>query len=138
MVQIEDDMKLIEWDDSFRVGIDDIDNQHKALVQLVNMIISQYHKKISPSNLVSLLEQFIQQFLYHAVYEENYLRNEGFAISPEHKKEHENTIMELKHLQEQILNESITFTEKLMDYFIQLIQTHLSDIDQRDFKRLKK
>lgn len=131
-------MVAIEWNDSFSVGIPEIDQQHANLVNIFNIFIEQYEKKGSSALLIEILQKIIQDFLYHVAFEENFFKREGIQISPDHHNEHQQTIIELKLLQEQMIDETLKVDEKLINYLVNLIHNHLSDLDQKDFLRLKK
>lgn len=89
-------MKLFEWSDSLELGIDQIDNQHKKLVDMINTINEII---CTPSKgtveLDSLFENLFDYTNYHFQTEEQLFEDMKYEHSNEHKLAHDKLRNEL-------------------------------------------
>jgi hemerythrin len=81
-------MALITWGPKLMLGIQQIDEQHKKLVQLVNklndaMVAGHGRDAIGPT-----LTELVKYTQYHFATEERLMKLHGYEHSAEHKAEH--------------------------------------------------
>ena len=90
-------VKYVEWDDKFSVGIPLVDNQHKRLVEMTNML----HEACilnSEAALIQFNETASEMVLYvnqHFTTEEQLMERTNFPGLAEHKKMHAEFVKEL-------------------------------------------
>ncbi|ADU62250.1 MAG: bacteriohemerythrin [Pseudodesulfovibrio sp.] len=80
-------MPLMQWDTNLSVGVEEIDAQHKTLVDLVN----QTYEAIQGQDHALLAELVDRMAAYgrtHFATEERYMRDHGFPGIEEHKFQH--------------------------------------------------
>ena len=80
-------MPIIEWNIGYLLGIKEIDDRHKQLVQLLNDTYDEFKggKSISPS----ILQELVDYADYVFNFEENLMQEIAYTDYEEHKKEHE-------------------------------------------------
>ncbi|HEX2966616.1 MAG TPA: hemerythrin domain-containing protein [Syntrophorhabdaceae bacterium] len=81
-------MSLIEWDDKFSVGIQEVDEHAKQFVCLLNLIKEDFALGVSDTTrdtLLSTLRSFCQ---FHFEYEERLMRKMAFPGLLAHKEDH--------------------------------------------------
>jgi hemerythrin len=81
-------MALITWGPKWSVGVQQIDDQHKKLVELVNklndaMVAGHGRDAIGPT-----LNELVKYTLYHFATEERLMKAHGYEHSAEHQAEH--------------------------------------------------
>jgi hemerythrin len=82
----------IAWDDSYKIGINEIDRQHKMLFDLVNRLYDLEEGQNTKEKLRTILYEFSDYVKIHFQDEEAYLDSIGFPGIVEHKEVHQNLI----------------------------------------------
>ncbi len=111
-------MKEIVWDNVLSVGIDEIDEDHRRLIDLFNMLNHSVTEGDGPDYLAALLEELINCTVWHFSHEERLMLKYGYEGYTEHREEHQALIKSAKELQQKILqagklvaNEDLEFLE---------------------------
>ena len=84
-------MKTIEkiiWDQTFSVGIERIDEQHKNLIKMINTIIDVSGTDVSREVISTVLNNMQQYATEHFDTEEKYMIKYGFSGYNQHKAAH--------------------------------------------------
>ncbi|SNZ06882.1 hemerythrin [Persephonella hydrogeniphila] len=82
-------MVLIEWSEELELGIPEIDNQHKRLVEMLNEFYTELeegHQSEAVEHFLKNLEDYLN---YHLDYEEKFMEEIGFPQLENHKKTHD-------------------------------------------------
>ncbi|HPO01874.1 MAG TPA: bacteriohemerythrin [Treponemataceae bacterium] len=87
-------INVFKWDESLSTGFDEVDNQHKKLIR----VIEDVHQAMEAADrdeadaglrLAKDLKRLTDYTLYHFTEEEDLMRRNGFPGLESHKKEHE-------------------------------------------------
>ncbi|QOY51230.1 bacteriohemerythrin [Candidatus Sulfurimonas baltica] len=79
----------IQWDDSYSIDVDTIDNQHKNLFALVNKLYDLDEIKNTKDDLKKILYEFNDYINVHFAAEEKYMSYIGFPELEQQKETHE-------------------------------------------------
>ncbi|WP_456381692.1 bacteriohemerythrin [Persephonella sp.] len=82
-------MVLIEWSEELELGIPEIDQQHRKLVEMLNEFYTELeegHQKEAVEHFLKNLEDYLH---YHLDYEEKFMEEKGFPETDNHKKVHQ-------------------------------------------------
>ncbi|NUM42497.1 MAG: bacteriohemerythrin, partial [Leptospiraceae bacterium] len=83
-------MPLFNWDESYSVGVDSIDLQHKNLFDMINNLHDNIHSiKNEPLAIKTTLDELISYIQYHFLHEEELLKKNNFPEFQVHSIEHE-------------------------------------------------
>ena len=111
-------MKDLVWDSTLSVEVDEIDEDHRRLVDLFNILNHSVVKGEATNYIESVLEELISCTTWHFRHEERLMLKYDYAGFKEHKAEHEELIESARTLQQQFLqagkqvsNEDIKFLE---------------------------
>jgi len=92
------DEDSVAWDDSYSVGFDPIDAQHKVLVNMTNELFEACKQDVVAADVAFL--QIIQQALdyaeTHFTDEEGYLRDVNYPHLDEQEEQHEAFVAEVQ------------------------------------------
>ncbi len=75
-------MALIEWNDSLKIGIGIIDNQHKQLVKLTNELNDAMKSGKAKTVLSGIIASLAQYTVTHFTAEEQYLISSPIPAKP--------------------------------------------------------
>ncbi|MCB1766851.1 MAG: hemerythrin family protein, partial [Candidatus Competibacteraceae bacterium] len=88
-------VKFIEWSNALSIGIEEIDAQHKVLVDLLN----QVHEAIQQRHGVEVTNEIVEQLgeytRIHFAVEESLMRILHYPEYERHKDEHDRLIEQL-------------------------------------------
>lgn len=82
-------MKTIEWGDEMKLGIKEIDDQHKKFVEILNQLYEATIQDKAKDVLDEIITRVIEYAEVHFKTEENYFEEFGYEKTKEHKEAHE-------------------------------------------------
>jgi hemerythrin len=94
---IEDTGVLVEWDDRYSVGIVLLDGQHKKLIRLTNELYQGCLAGNREARVFFLktIRGVLDYTKFHFSAEEKLMENVGYPRYAEHKKQHEDFVMQM-------------------------------------------
>lgn len=82
-------MTLIEWLDSYRIGIPSVDHEHRELIALINRLHARLSDDAPAEEIVGFLGEIDSAISAHFALEEREMRAMRYDQYAEHKAEHE-------------------------------------------------
>jgi hemerythrin-like metal-binding protein len=111
-------VKDLVWDSGLSVHVKEVDEDHRRLVDLFNILAHSVAEGDSADYVQAVLEELISCTQWHFRHEERLMLKYGYEGLAEHKVEHEELIESVKALQQKFLtgrqtvsNEDIEFLE---------------------------
>jgi hemerythrin len=110
--------QLFQWDQSkLSINVKEMDDEHKELVRLMNILFDQNDKKASKAELSKSLKALFAYTVKHFADEEKYFSTLNYAKAAVHKRIHQDLLARLtkfaeefeKGSSEQISNEFFSF-----------------------------
>jgi diguanylate cyclase (GGDEF) domain/hemerythrin-like metal-binding domain len=86
--QMQENINLIQWNNTFETGISAIDEQHRILINKTNELYSLIIKKNETINIKKTLDELLDYTYYHFREEELFLETVSYIYKKEHAKEH--------------------------------------------------
>ncbi|WP_320174085.1 bacteriohemerythrin [Maridesulfovibrio sp.] len=81
-------MGRIEWNDSLNIGVKEIDEQHRGLVQMINEILEAFAKGETDTAVDRMLGQLHEYTVVHFNAEEKYMEKIEYPHIQEHRNSH--------------------------------------------------
>jgi hemerythrin len=125
---------LVEWSDALSVGIDEIDAQHRTLIDLVNALnsaIEERHGNAAVGEVLARLEEYVR---IHFAVEESVMRVLGYPRLATHKREHARLADQLGELRARFEAGHTALGFELMHFLKRWLTTHIMESDQ-DYAR---
>ena len=82
-------MPIIEWNDSYMLGVADFDDHHQHLFDLLRKIYADLLARVHTENVGSVLDELAEYSTYHFSAEERWMKEHSYPKLAEHIKEHE-------------------------------------------------
>jgi len=123
--------KLIEWQPSFSVGINIIDEQHKVLIDIINKLYRALKQGKARFELNLILNEVTDYTIFHFKFEENYFEKFDYSKKENHKKEHENFVNELNSLKERFTKGDAVVSFDVMNLLRNWLENHIKLIDKQ-------
>lgn len=122
---------LFEWSDDYNIGIQEIDEQHKVLVAMLNELhraIVEHHGKDTSRQILDQLADYTRT---HFLLEESLMRLINYPGFEIHKQQHEDLISQVKDLQNKLDHEGAAITFELLHFLKVWLSQHINESDKR-------
>jgi hemerythrin-like metal-binding protein len=96
-------MKDLVWDKTLSVDVPEVDDDHRRLVDLFNLLNHSVAEGEKQEYIEAVMEELISCTVWHFRHEERLMLKYGYEGLSEHKSEHEDLIASAKELQERLL-----------------------------------
>ena len=81
--------ELCEWDDSLLIGIEELDYEHKLLIEDINRLHAELTCNTGRSVIAKCLGDVHARMQAHFALEEHVMKEHKYAFFDEHKREHD-------------------------------------------------
>lgn len=122
-------MKNITWDDSLNVDVEEIDEDHRRLVDLFNILSHSVAEGDSADYIEAVLEELINCTIWHFSHEERLMLLYKYEGLEEHKEEHEELIKSVRMLQKKFHKENKLLTNEDIEYLANWLTEHIVGYD---------
>jgi len=95
-------MSLIIWKEEFRVGVAEVDFEHKDLIKLINSLHDSARPDAGRAGVIESLGEIYAQIASHFALEEKMMRASLYPSFLEHKQDHETLLDELRDIMEEV------------------------------------
>jgi hemerythrin len=121
-------MSLIEWKDEFNLGIESVDTDHRALIELINAMHDNVLAEADPDDVAEGVTRIYDLVAVHFADEEAYMRESRYMAYAEHKEDHEILLDDLRDIIDQVRSDSgfaeARLSADLEYWFSQHFRTH--------------
>ena len=124
-------MARIEWTSSLSVNIQDIDLQHRQLVELIAELQEAHAQGAAKDLMLPAFRKLNSYVREHFSTEERLLELHGYPDLITHRKLHDAFIDTLLHLDLDYLNGKVDITNDLLAFLENWFVTHVTGADQR-------
>lgn len=124
-------MKDIVWGRVLSVGVDEIDEDHRKLVSIFNILNHAVMDGESPDYLAAVLEELINCTVWHFSHEERLMLKHRYDGMAEHKVEHRELIDSAKALQQRILQADKSVADEDIEFLERWLTVHILTADMR-------
>lgn len=118
-------MSLIRWQDTFTIGIADIDADHQILISLLNQLSETREEGQARDVVGSVLNVLIEYTFKHFEREECLMALRGFAGLPEHHQQHQRIIDRVREYQRQYEAGCHSAVDELLDFLNNWLVEHI-------------
>jgi hemerythrin len=121
---------LIQWTDELSVGIQEIDEQHKVLVGLVNDMHRAIHEHHGTETAREILDRLGDYTRIHFAVEESLMRIFDYPGYDEHKKQHEELIAQFKVYHQKVQSGTAKISFELLHFLKLWLSQHILESDK--------
>ncbi len=122
-------MKDLTWDNSLSVQIDEIDDDHRKLVDLFNRLNHSVVDGDSIDYINAVLEELISCTVWHFRHEERLMIKHNYAGYIEHRDEHQDLIDSAVALQQKCIEEGRLISAEEIEFLERWLTGHILGID---------
>jgi len=96
--------RLIEWNPTYSIGMKEIDDQHKVLVDIINQLWDEVVNGEKGVRVLASIAELEQYTVTHFQAEENFMRSNAYSDFNAHKQRHDAFVARIR--QERLAVES--------------------------------
>lgn len=122
---------LVEWSEELSVGIEEIDSQHRVLVDLLNDLhraIVEHHGSEASQRILAELLEYTR---IHFAVEESLMRILGYPDYEEHKHHHELLLNEVHTLSQKLAEGKKSVNFELLHFLKMWLTKHIMEEDRQ-------
>lgn len=121
---------FVQWNDTLSVGIEEIDEQHKVLVSLLNEMHDAISEQKGSSVVEEILAKLSEYARIHFAVEESLMRILNYPDYETHKGHHDELVQQVLDLQEQVRSGKAAISFQLMHFLKVWLTKHIMVEDQ--------
>lgn len=122
-------MGELTWSDEYSVGVEEIDEQHKMLFELVNRLFLAAVKREDQQLTIEVLTTLVDYTKTHFGLEERLLEESGYAGLPGHREDHLSFIDKVNGIAQKFHVEDRSVTFELINFLKHWLQNHIRQSD---------
>lgn len=123
--------KLIEWGPNFCIGIREIDDQHKVLVDIINKLYTSFGSNNNKKEIRKNLKELIDYTVYHFGNEEKYFKEFGYKDTPQHIQQHHKFVEKIRNFASEFETGDATVSLDIINFLKDWLINHILKIDTR-------
>ena len=126
-------MRLLNWGSLFETKIADIDEQHKRLFDLINIVHEAVQNKKGLEVMNKAITELISYTNYHFTNEENYMKKFKYPEYEKHKLEHEALFKKVLDFQERYTDtpNDLMLSQELSIFLKKWLTDHIIGVDKK-------
>jgi hemerythrin len=124
-------VKDLVWDQSLSVQVKEIDEDHRRLVNLFNILIHSVVEGDAKNYIEAVLEELISCTVWHFRHEERLMLKYDYEGLAEHKAEHQELIDSVRALQQTFLQEDKPVSSEDIEFLEHWLTEHIFVADMK-------
>ena len=121
----------VEWKESYTVGVDDLDDDHKRLIELINRFQTAYTYHTGEEFEHQALNELVDYTKYHFEREEKMMEEAGYPDLAAHKEIHRTMIAKVGEFQEEYQRTGHEALEGVATFLSEWLINHINGIDKK-------
>jgi hemerythrin-like metal-binding protein len=122
---------MLEWKEKYAIGIQEIDAQHKNLVNMIIKLFSAMQSGAGKDVLEEILAGLVDYTRKHFMTEEILMGNFDFPELEAHQKEHHKFVEEVTHFQQEYQSGNTGLSIQLITFLRNWLDEHICETDHK-------
>ena len=131
-------MSVIEWKGNFSVKIKAIDEQHKKLVGMINVLHDAMRQGKGMAVIGITLDELAEYTVFHFATEEELMTRFSFPGLAAHKREHEACVARVPEFKKKLADGSMGLSIDVISFLVDWLNHHILDVDKQYSEFLNK
>ena len=127
-------MSIIMWDDLYSVEVQEIDEQHKCLIAIMNELYTALANKSNRDQISDVLDKLVEYTKIHFTVEEALMRIFGYEGYDEHKRIHDAIVHKVLTYQGQFRAGNDKVGMELLMFLKDWLFDHINKVDKQYVK----
>lgn len=124
-------MALLQWKPEYSVGIESMDDEHRAMMALINDVYLSLEGESGEAEIDDGLGQIFNTISMHFALEERLMRDNDYAEFEAHKRDHEKLLDQMRDLMDSYFDDPVIGANRLQEQLSEWFAGHFSSFDAR-------
>ncbi len=124
-------MSLLHWKPEYSVGIPSVDDEHRAMIDMINGVYEGLGDAPDLPEIEKCLEDIFTAISLHFALEERVMRDNAYSEYDEHKEDHEDLLDEIRDLMDEFIADQDAGAQNLEKHLSGWFSRHFSTFDAR-------
>jgi hemerythrin len=124
-------MPLLTWDEKYSLGIIEIDNQHKKLVDIMNELHDAMKARRTKEVVESIIIMLADYTKTHFQTEEKYFSKFAYTETVDHKQEHVDFVKHVIGFKDDFVSGKLSVTMDIMNFLRDWLLKHILVTDKK-------
>ena len=124
-------MKLITWNDNYSVNVEEIDNQHKELIRIINELYVSVVDGKNRNIMDKIFKDLTEYATTHFKTEEDYFEKFNYPEASFHKQQHEDSAKKIEEFKKRNEEGRKILDSEILHFLINWFINHVILIDRR-------
>ena len=124
-------MVLMQWDSSFSVKVQEIDNQHQQLVKMLNELHDAMKEGKGDYALGKITVELMDYTREHFGTEEKYFDKFDYPETTVHKKEHGKFVQKVSEFKEGLDEGRLGLSIEVITFLVDWLKNHIKGTDMK-------
>ena len=124
-------MAIINWNNTLEMGITEVDQQHKKLVDLTNELADKMRTGQGNDVLNKILDELVSYTDYHFASEEKLMAKHSFKLMNEHVTEHNDFKEKVIEVQQNIKTSKMSYSPQVLNFLSRWLRDHIKISDKK-------
>lgn len=120
---------LFTWSEDLKIGIEEIDAQHKVLVDLINELNRAIHERHGSEAALNVLDRLVEYTSVHFALEECLMRILGYPDYENHKTHHAMLLKQVTDLHQKV-KDGLPVSFELLHFLKNWLTKHILEEDK--------
>jgi len=129
-------MTLLTWKPAYTLGIPAVDEEHRALIAMINRTYQSMEGAADAGQVEACLEDIHAGIAAHFALEERYMREAGYAEYTAHKDDHEELLDQIREMMDVFAHAPQRGRSVLQNRLSDWFSVHFATFDARLHERL--
>lgn len=123
--------QILEWKDEYSVKVKEIDDQHKELFRIINILITEVTTLKDEKKMKSIISDLVKYKMAHFATEEKYFKEFNYDGAEDHIQKHKAFSKGLEQITQDYKDDTIGLSFAIIDYLEDWLITHLMGTDHK-------
>ncbi len=123
--------QFVTWNDTWLVGVQEVDAQHKHLVSLLNQLHEAMMQGHGKNVLGPILDSLVRYTQVHFTAEERLMQQSKYPDIVNHKREHDALTQKVLDFQKNFVAGRIALGIEVMQFLSSWLQGHIRGTDKK-------
>jgi len=124
-------MEKINWTDEFSVGVKALDDQHKQIIDLINILIDSSNRSVNSETIFNVLKQMMSYAQKHLDFEEQLLEEHKYFDLMNHAATHVKYLEKVAKFSFDTMAHDESIPEALLEFLQNWWQHHILEDDMK-------